>query len=87
MRKWRLEAGHLRLILSEGMSHVIDLRRADDISIFARSAIQAGNLFDSLAAGLAEVSLLLIVYQLFFQSAEVNHLSQSRQHIESRCGF
>ena len=41
------------------MPHLIDLRFADDILLFARSAMEAGKLLDSLVAELSEVGLLL----------------------------
>ena len=40
------------------MPHLIDLRFADDISLFARSALEVGKLWDSLVAELSEVDLL-----------------------------
>ena len=45
--------------LSDGMPHLIDLRSADDILVFARSALEVGRLLDSLVAELSEVGLLL----------------------------
>ena len=59
MRKWRLKVGSLGFDLSDGMPHLIDLRFADDILLFARSAMEAGKLLDSLVAELSEVGLLL----------------------------
>ena len=45
--------------LSDGMPHIIDLRFAHDILLFARSALEVGSLLDSLVAELSEVGLLL----------------------------
>ena len=59
MRKWRLKVGDLGFDLSDGMPHLIDLRFADDILLFARSALEVGRLLDSLVAELSEVGLLL----------------------------
>ena len=59
MRKWRLKVGDLGLDLSDGMPHPIDLWFADDILLFARSALEVGTLLDSLVAKLSEVGLLL----------------------------
>ena len=59
MRKWRLKVGDLGFDLSDGMPHRIDLRFADDILLFARSALEVGKLLDSLVAELSEVGLLL----------------------------
>ena len=58
MRKWRLKVGDLGFDLSDGMPHLIDLRFADDIFFFARSALEVGKLWDSLVAELSEVDLL-----------------------------
>ena len=41
------------------MPHLIDLRFADDILFFARSALEVGKLLDSLVAELSEVGLVL----------------------------
>ena len=49
MRKWRLKVGDLGFDLLDGMPHLIDLRFADDILFFARSALEVGKLLDSLA--------------------------------------
>ena len=57
MRKWRLKVGGLRFDLSDGMPHLIGLRFADDILLFARSAMEAGKLLGSLVAELSEVGL------------------------------
>ena len=59
MWKWRLKVGDLGFDLSDGMPHLIDLRFANDILLFARSALEAGRLLDSLVAELSEVGLLL----------------------------
>ena len=59
MRKWRLKVGDLGFDLSDGMPHLIDLRFADDILLFARSALEVGRLLDSLVAELSEVGHLL----------------------------
>ena len=59
MRKWRLKVGDLGFDLLDGMPHLIDLRFADDILLFARSALEVGKLLDSLVAELSEVGLLL----------------------------
>ena len=58
MRKWRLKVGDLGFDLWDGMPHLIDLRFADDILLFARSALEVGKLWDSLVAELSEVDLL-----------------------------
>ena len=58
-RKWRLKVGDLGFDLSDGLPHLIDLRFADDLLLFARSALEVGRLFDSLVAELSEVGLLL----------------------------
>ena len=55
MRKWRLKVGDLDFDLSDGMPHLIDLRFADDILLFAQSALEVGKLLDSLVAKLSEV--------------------------------
>ena len=59
MRKWRLKVGDLGFDLLDGMPHLIDLRFADDILLFARSALEVGKLLDSLVAELSEVGLVL----------------------------
>ena len=59
MRKWRLRVGDLGFDLSDGMPHLIDLRLANDILLFARSALEMGKLLDGLVAELSEVGLLL----------------------------
>ena len=59
MRKWRMKVGDLGFDLSDGMPHLIDLRFADDILLFARSAMEVRKLLDSLVAELSEVGLLL----------------------------
>ena len=59
MRKWRLKVGDLGFDLLDGMPHLIDLRFADDILLFARSALEVGKLLDSLVAELLEVGLVL----------------------------
>ena len=59
MRKWRMKVGDLGFDLSDGMPHLIDLRFADDILRFARSAMEVRKLLDSLVAELWEVGLLL----------------------------
>ena len=53
MWKWRLKVGDLGFDLLDGMPHLIDLRFADDILFFARSALEVG-LLDSLVAELSE---------------------------------
>ena len=58
MRKWRMKVGDLGEDLSDGMPHLIDLRFADDILLFARSAMEVRKLLDSLVAELSEVGLL-----------------------------
>ena len=58
MRKWRLNVGDLGFDLSDGMRHLIDLRFADDILFFARSAMEVKKLLDSLVAELSEVGLI-----------------------------
>ena len=59
MRKWRLKVGDLGFDLLDGMPHFIVLRFADDILLFARSALEVGKLLDSLVAELSEVGLML----------------------------
>ena len=59
MRKWRMKVGDLGFDLSDGVPHLIDLRFADDIRLFARSAMEVGKLLDSLVAELSEVGVLL----------------------------
>ena len=59
MRRWKLKVGDLGFDLSDGMPHFIDLLFADDILLFARSALEVGRLLDSLVAELSEVGLLL----------------------------
>ena len=59
MRKWRMKVGDLGFDLSDGMPHLIDPRFADDILLFARSAMEVRKLLDSLVAELSEVGLLL----------------------------
>ena len=57
MRKWRLKVGVLGFDSSDGMPHLIDLRFANDILLFARSAMEVGKVLDSLVAELSEVRL------------------------------
>ena len=59
IRKWRLKVGDLGFDLLDGMPHLIDLRFADEILFFARSALEVGKLLDSLVAELSEVGLVL----------------------------
>ena len=59
MRKWRLNVGDLGFDLLDGMPHLIDVRFADDILFFARSAMEVGKLLDGLVAELSEVGLVL----------------------------
>ena len=54
-----MKVGDLGFDLSDGMPYLIDLRFADDIFLFARSALEVGRLLDSLVAELSEVGLLL----------------------------
>ena len=54
-----MKVGDLGFDLSDGMPHLIDLRFADDILLFARSAMEVRKLLDSLVAELSEVGLLL----------------------------
>ena len=57
MRKCRLKVGDFGFDLSDGMLHLIDLRFANNILLFARSAIKLRTLLDSLVAELSEISL------------------------------
>ena len=59
MRKWRMKVGDLGFDLSDGMPHLIDLRFADGILLFARSAMELRKVLDSLVAELSEVGFLL----------------------------
>ena len=59
MRKWRMKVGDLGFDLSDGMPPLIDLRFAEDILLFARSAMEVRKLLDSLVAELSKVGLLL----------------------------
>ena len=43
-----MKVGDLGFDLSDGMPHLIDLRFADDILLFARSAMEVRKLLDSL---------------------------------------
>ena len=63
MRKWRMKVGDLGFDLSDGMPQLIDPRFADDILLFARSAMEVRKLLDSLVAELSEVGLLLNAYK------------------------
>ena len=54
-----MKVGDLGFDLSDGMPHLIDLRFANDILLFARSAMEVRKLLDSLVAELSEVGLLL----------------------------
>ena len=59
MRKWRLKVGDLGFDVSDGMPHRMNLRFADDMLFFARSAMEVGKLLDSLVAELSDVGLVL----------------------------
>ena len=59
MRTWKLKVGDLGFDLLDGMPHLIDLRFADDILFFPRSAMEVGKLLDSLVAELSEVGLVV----------------------------
>ena len=62
------------------MPHLIDLRFADVILFFARSAMEVGKLLDSLVDELPVVKLVLHV---LIEQLTVNRLRQSRLIMES----
>ena len=59
MGRWRSQVEHLGLNLGDGMSHLLDLRFADDILLFGESAQAVGSMLDALVACLEQVGLKL----------------------------
>ena len=59
MGRWRGQVEHLGLNLGDGMSHLLDLRFADDILLFGESAQAVGSMLDALVACLEQVGLKL----------------------------
>ena len=59
MGRWRSRVEHFGLNLGEGMSHLLDLRFADDISLFGESAQAVGSMLDALVTCLEQVGLEL----------------------------
>ena len=59
MREWRAEVGNVGFNLMDGGPNLLDLRFADDILVFGRSRVEAGNLLDALVKHLDRVGLLL----------------------------
>ena len=59
MGRWRSQVEHLGLDLGDGMSHLLDLRFADDILLFGESAQAVGSMLDALVACLEQVGLKL----------------------------
>ena len=82
MRKWRMKVGDLGFDLSDGMPHFIDLRFADGILLFARSAMEVRKLLDSLVAELSEVGLLLNADKTVIWQVKADRLQQSRLTME-----
>ena len=59
MGRWRSRVEHLGLNLGDGMSHLLDLRFADDILLFGESAQVVGSMLDALVTCLGQVGLKL----------------------------
>ena len=59
MGRWRSQVEHLGLDLGDGMSHLLDVRFADDILLFGESAQAVGSMLDALVACLEQVGLKL----------------------------
>ena len=59
MDRWRNQVEHFCLNLEDGMSHLLDLRCSDDISLFRESAQAVGNMLDTLVTCLGQVGLKL----------------------------
>ena len=59
LNKWRMRVKPDRIDLEDGGEHLLDLRFADDILVFATSSQQAAYLLDELVVALADVGLIL----------------------------
>ena len=57
MGRWRSRVEHFGLNLGDGMSHLLDLRFADDILLFKESAQVFGSMLDALVTCLGQVGL------------------------------
>ena len=54
MGRWRSQVEHFGLNFGDGMSHLLDLRFADDILLFSESAQAVGSMLDALVACLEQ---------------------------------
>ena len=81
---WRLKVGDFffGFDLSDGILHLIDVRFANDILLFGRSAMEVRKLLDNLVAELSEVGLLLNATKLLSYQAKGNRSQQSRLIME-----
>ena len=59
VRSWRASVGQVGFDLGDGLSRLLDLRLADDVLLFCRSAQEARVTSDSLVWHLANVGLIL----------------------------
>ena len=59
LNKWRMRVRPGGIDLEDGGEHLLDLRFADDILVFATSSQQAAYLLDKLVVALADIGLML----------------------------
>ena len=64
--------------LAVGMPHLINSAFADDILLFARSALEVGKLLDTVVAELSEVRLLFNADKTLVLTSQGNSLRQGQ---------
>ena len=77
MGRWRSRVEHFGLNLGNGMSHLLDLRCADDILLFGESAQVVGSMLDALVTCLGQVGLKLNASKTKVLTTQAQPLSTS----------
>ena len=83
MARWRGQAGLAGFDLEDASAHLLDLRYADDVLVFAKSYDELSALTDALATELAAVGLILNASKTVVLTTE----AQAPEHLHTQAGF